>query len=166
MRYVIIPYIALGLILSLTIGIEYNCKGQEMFPTYYGSPFIFKQKSLGSSMEYFYSISGLIANIIVWSSVLFFIEKAIQILIGKLRKPKLIRVAYNILIVLMVLFTTLNIIEQSVMLGSGFKEQFNYWYWDVDKEAEAWGVVCEGEIVTFVNQVYNVEHGWKSEVSK
>ena len=29
-----------------------------MFPTYYGSPFVFKDKSLGSSMEYYYSISG------------------------------------------------------------------------------------------------------------
>ena len=66
MTYAIIPYVALGLILSLTIGIEYNCEGQEMFPTYYGSPFAFKQKSLGSSMEYFYSIAGLILNVFVF----------------------------------------------------------------------------------------------------
>ena len=53
MKFVLIPYIALGFILSLVLGIEYNCDGQEMFPTYYSSPFIFKQTSLGSSMEEF-----------------------------------------------------------------------------------------------------------------
>ena len=60
MKYLIIPYIALGLVLSLAIGIEYNCEGHEMFPIYYGCPFVFMKKSLGSSMEYYYSISGLL----------------------------------------------------------------------------------------------------------
>ena len=34
-------------------------------------------------MEYFYSISGLIINVLIWSLVLFFIDKAIQTMIGK-----------------------------------------------------------------------------------
>lgn len=149
MKYVIIPYIALGLILSLAIGIEYNCEGQEMFPTYYGSPFVFKRKSLGSSMEYFYSVSGLIINVLVWSCALFFIDKSIQNNIKKVSKPKLIRISYNSIISLIIAFTTLNIGMDSVMIGRGFKEGRNYWYWNVDKEAKDWGMTCEGKIITF-----------------
>ncbi|MBS3912870.1 MAG: hypothetical protein KG003_00070 [Bacteroidetes bacterium] len=149
MKYAIIPYIALGLILSLAIGVEYNCEGQEMFPTYYGSPFVFKQKSLGSSMEYFYSISGLIINVMVWSFVLLIIDKAIQTLIGKLSKPKLIRILYKTTIGLMIAFTTLNIATDSIMLGRGFERRLNYWYWDMEKEAKDWGMTCKGKVVIF-----------------
>jgi hypothetical protein len=149
MKYVLIPYIALGLILSLAIGIEYHCEGQEMFPTYYGSPFVFKQKSLGSSMEYFYSISGLALNILVWSSFLFFIEKVIQNIIGKRSIQKWLRVSYKIIIVLMIAFTTLNIVVDSIMIGRGFNNGLNYWYWDIDKEAKDWGMNCKGEVIIF-----------------
>jgi hypothetical protein len=149
MKYVLIPYIALGLILSLAIGIEYHCEGQEMFPTYYGSPFVFKQKSLGSSMEYFYSISGLALNILVWSSFLFFIEKVIQNIIGKLSIQKWLRVSYKIIIVLMIAFTTLNIVVDSIMIGRGFNNGLNYWYWDMEKEAKDWGMNCKGEVIIF-----------------
>lgn len=127
MKYAIIPYLALGLILSLSIGIEYNCEGQEMFPTYYGSPFVFKRKSLGSSMEYFYSISGLILNVIVWSSFLFIIDKVIQTIIGKLSSPMWICITYKIIIGLMIVFTTLNIAIDSIMIGRGFDKRLNYW---------------------------------------
>ncbi len=78
MKFVIIPYIALGFVLSVIIGIEYNFKGEEMMPTYWGSPFVYKQESLGSSLERYYSISGLILNVIIWSIVLFFIDQRIK----------------------------------------------------------------------------------------
>lgn len=42
MKFIILPYIALGFVLSLVIGIEYKCVGTEMFPDFYGSPFVFK----------------------------------------------------------------------------------------------------------------------------
>ena len=149
MKYAIIPYIALGLVLSLAIGIEYNCDGREMFPTYYGSPFVFKQKSLGSSMEYFYSISGVILNVLVWSFFLFIIEKAIQTIIGKLTTPKPIRILHKIIIGSMILFTTLNIAIDSIMIGEGFGEGLNYWYWDIDKESSDWGMTCKEEMISF-----------------
>ena len=145
MKYLIIPYIALGLVLSLVVGIEYNCEGPEMFPTYYGSPFVFKQKSLGSSMEYFYSISGLILNVLIWSFVLFFIDKAIQ----RISKKKTINILYKVVIGIMIAFTTLNLAMDSVMIGRGFNEDLNYWYWNIDKEAKNWGVTCERELITF-----------------
>jgi hypothetical protein len=149
MKYVIIPYIALGLVLSLAIGIKYNCEGHEMFPTYYGSPFVFKQKSLGSSMEYFYSISGLIIDILIWSLVLFFIDKTSQILIKQIKKSKLIKLSYNIVIGLLMAFTTLNIAMATATNGRGFKQGLNYWYWNMDKEAKAWGMTCKGELIIF-----------------
>lgn len=149
MKYIIIPYIALGLILSLVIGIQYNCEGQEMFPTFYGSPFVFKQNSLGSSMEYFYSISGLILNILVWSILLFFLDKIIQTIIGKLSRPRWIKISYKIIISLMIVFTTFNVIINSIMLGRGFDNGLNYWYWNMDKEAKDWGMACNGEVIMF-----------------
>ena len=145
MKFIIIIYIALGFVLSLVIGLEYNCIGQEMFPTDYGSPFVFKQKSLGSSMEYFYSISGLILSILAWSIVLYFINKGIE----TINKSKIFKLGYKLVIGLLVVFTTLNIIMDSAMIGNGFDNNLNYWYWDMDKEAEDWGMTCEGELVKF-----------------
>lgn len=149
MKYAIIPYIALGLVLSLAIGIEYNCEGEELFPTYYGSPFVFKQKSLGSSMEFYFNIIGLLANVSIWSLLLFFVDKAIQTILDKIKKPKTIRILYKIIITFMIAFTTLNIWVDYIMLGSGFKKELNYWYWDMEQDAKAYGMNCEGKPITF-----------------
>lgn len=157
LKYAIIPFIALGLMLSLAIGIEYNCAGQELFPTYYGSPFVFKRTSLGNSMEYFYSISGLILNVLVWSFALFFVDKAIQHIAGKLSNPKLIRIPYTILIGLLIAFTTLNIIINSSLIGRGFDEGLNYWYWDMDQEAKDMGMTCEGEMILFKTETTRIK---------
>jgi len=149
MKYALISYIALGLVLSLALGVEYNCEGQEMFPDYYGSPFVFKQKSLGSSMEYYYSISGLLLNILAWSVVLFFLDKAIQTLIQKLSNPKFIHISYKVIIGFMIVFTTLHITILRMGIGYGFDKNLNYWYWDLNKEAKAWGVTCNGKLLIF-----------------
>tara|TARA_R110002050_G_scaffold285852_1_gene435718 strand:- start:796 stop:1251 length:456 start_codon:yes stop_codon:yes gene_type:complete len=145
MKYVIVPYIALGLVLSLAIGIEYNCEGQEMFPEYYGSPFVFKQKSLGSSMEYFYSITGLIINTIIWSVLIILIRLVILILIKRIGGNKTINNIYKVIVVVLIGFTTLQIALDSVMLGRGFEKGFNFWYMDLDNEAKNWGMECKGE---------------------
>jgi hypothetical protein len=153
MKYAIILYIALGLILSLAIGIQYHCEGEEMFPIYYGSPFIFMKTSLACSLEHHFSILGLVANCMVWSFMLFFIDKTIQILIRKVSKPKLIRISYNIIIVLMLLFSTFHIAINAIFLGSGFEKDLNYWYWDVDKEAKYYKVTCKGELILFPKSI-------------
>lgn len=99
-------------------------------------------------MEYFYSISGLILNVAVWSLFLFIIDKAIQNLLQKSKK-KIFNGAYKTLIGLLVVFTTVHIAIDSVMIGKGFSPQLNYWYWNVDKEAKNWGVDCKGELILF-----------------
>lgn len=147
MKYIIIPYIALGFVLSLVIGIEYNCVGQEMFPVYYGCPFIFKKESLCSSMEYYYSISGLLLNIASWSVLLIFVRLAILKLIVKLANNKMIKIIYKGIIVVLIVFTTLNILVNSFMIGLGFKKGLNYWYMDLNKEAKDWGMECKGDLI-------------------
>jgi len=42
-------------------------------------------------------------------------------------------------------------VSDYIMLGHGFEEGFNYWYMDFDKEAERWGVDCEGKWEIFPN---------------
>jgi hypothetical protein len=147
MKYIIIPYIALGLISSLVIGIEYNCEGQEMFPTFFGSPFVFKKESLGSSMEYFYSISGIIVNVLTWSVALLIVHSTINRLIQKFRIKRLINISYKIAIGIMMAFTTLSLTVDYIGIGRGFNKGLNYWYWNMDKEAEDWGMNCTGELI-------------------
>lgn len=145
MKYLTIPYISLGFILSLTIGIEYNYSGEEMFPTHYGSPFIFKEKSLASSMEYFYSISGIVLNILIWSLILFLIDFIIQ----KFIKNKTTKILYSFFIGVLILLSSLIIFGESQMIGKGFSKNTNYWYWNVDKDAQNWGVTRTSEIIFF-----------------
>ena len=101
MKYFIIPFISLGFILSLIIGIEYNYSGEDSFPTYYGSPFIFKEKSLGSSMEFYYNISGIILNVLLWSLILFYINYLFQ----KFISNTIIKIIYSIFFVFLLLFS-------------------------------------------------------------
>ena len=149
MKYLIIPYIALGLVLSLAIGIEYNCYGQEMFPIYYGCPFVFMVKSLGSSMEYYYSITGLLLNVVSWSILLIFFRFAILKIIVKSGDNKMIQTIYSGVIVILIVFTTLNILADSITIGHGFKKGLNYWYMDLNKEAKDWGMKCNGDLIIF-----------------
>jgi len=145
MKYLIIPFIALGVVLSLVFGVEYNCQGEEMFPIYYGSPFVFKEKSLGSSMEYFYSISGLLLNVAVWSILIELLRLAILKLLNLKSKNRILTKIYKGIVVALVVFSTLNIGMSYIGIGRGFKKGLNYWYMDLDKEAKDWGMECEGE---------------------
>ncbi len=149
MKYVIIPYIALGFTLSLVISIEYTCTGQEMFPEYYGSPFVFKAKSLGSSMEYFYSIWGLALNICIWSSLLGLIRLAFL----KLTSNRTLTKVYKFVTVLLIGFSSLTISIESIMIGHGFQEGLNYWYFDLNKEATSRNMKYEGKWEVFGQEI-------------
>src|SRR5690554_1694177 len=91
MKYIIIPFIALGFVLSSFIGVGYYCNDWGMTPEYFGSPFIFKQKSLGSSLTYFYSVSGLLLNIAIWCVPILLIRKLFLIIILKKDKGNSIK---------------------------------------------------------------------------
>jgi hypothetical protein len=145
MKYLTIPFIALGIVLSLVFGVEYNCQGEEMFPIYYGSPFVFKEKSLGSSMEYFYSISGLLLNVAVWSVIIALLRLAVLKILDLKSKSIILSKIYKGIVVTLVIFSTLNLGISYIGIGQGFKKGLNYWYMDLDKEAKDWGMECEGE---------------------
>jgi hypothetical protein len=149
MKYAIIAYIALGCVLSVSFGIVYRCEGQEVFPVFYGSPFVFKRTSLGSSMEYFYSISGLLLNVLVWGVCLFALDKWIHARVSKLAAPRWMSNTYKLLIGLMLFFSTVHIGIHAVILGRGFGTNTNYWFWNMDKEAKDWGMACKGEWILF-----------------
>jgi hypothetical protein len=149
MKYIIIPYIALGFVLSSAIGINYHCTGSETFPEFYGSPFVFKRQSLGSSMTYFYSVSGVLLNVGVWSILILLIRKPIHSLLERIQNKKLGRNLFKGLIVVLIVFTTVNILFDYLMLGRGFEPGSNYWYMNLDKEANDWGMTCEGEWTLF-----------------
>tara|TARA_R110002072_G_C7889104_1_gene528677 strand:- start:841 stop:1284 length:444 start_codon:yes stop_codon:yes gene_type:complete len=144
MKYLIIIYIALGLVLSVVVGIEYTDTGSEMLATYYGSPFVFAQKSLGSSMEYYYSISGLILNILIWSTFLY----VINLLIEKYKLNEIFKYVYFSIVGLLMLFSTFCIIIEYSMFDNRFEKDFTYWYWNIDEKAEEWGTTYEGRFVS------------------
>jgi len=149
MKYIIIVCIALGLILSLVFSIEYNCDGQEMFSKYFGSPFVFKQESLGSSMEYYFCILGLILNVFIWSIVLIIVDYYIKILINKSYNKTQLKSYYIRFVSVLVIYSSIIIILNITTIGHGFKKELNYWYWNVDAEVEKWNVECERKIVFF-----------------
>jgi len=144
MKYIIIPIIAFGLTLSMLFGIEYHCEGPERFPTYYGSPFIFMQESLGSSMEYYYSISGLALNTLVWSVLLLALRYGILKLIEIIRYKKALTICYKLAVALLLLFAFLNISMGYIGLGKGFNRNLNYWYWNFDQDAKDYQMECHG----------------------
>jgi hypothetical protein len=153
MKFFIIPYIALGLLLSLAIGIHYNCSSSEMFPEFYGSPFVFKRKWLGSSMTYCYSISGLVFNWIIWTVAVLLLHKGVMSVMKKDQIKKWLNPFYKTLVGIALLFTTLVVHMHYLMLGQGFEENSNYWYWNMEREAAAYGNNCEGEVI-FLQRVY------------
>ncbi len=145
MKYIISIYLALGLVLSMLFSIEYNCIGEDLFPTYYGSPFVFKQKSLGSSMTYFYSVSGVIINVVIWCLPLLIVHELVQRFIKSIGDFKWTKITYKAFIVFLMCFSTLNILVSNIMRGNGFQQGQNYWIFDIDHEAEKWKVECKGE---------------------
>lgn len=144
MKFVIIPYIALGFVLSVVLGIEYNFMGEEMMPKYWGSPFVYKQESFVSSLERYYSVSGLVLNVTIWSVFLFFFNKVIE----RIKQTKQFKVVYKGVIALLIVYTTLNVLFDYSLMSNGFEKDLNYWYWDIDKLAEDWGGKYKGEITT------------------
>jgi hypothetical protein len=148
MKYLIIIYISLGFVLSSVIGISYYC-GSEMFPEYYGSPFVFRQKSLCSSMTYYFSVSGILLNVAVWGFLFLLLHRVINFFIKKARNNKIAKLFYKGFVVVLIIFSSFNILIEYMMLGNGFEKGLNYWYMNMDEEAKIWGMGCKGKWTTF-----------------
>jgi len=120
--------------------IVYDCTGQEMFPNFFGCPFIYKSSSLASSLEYDFYLLGIIANIILWSLVILLLRLVLlKILTGI--DNKFLWNAYKIskysLAILCIAWTTLFF----YVSYSSIKFQA-----DINGEAKTWGMTCEGQL--------------------
>lgn len=149
-EYLVVFFIALGMSLSLIVCIEYDCVGTEMFPTYYGSPFVFKKTSLGSSMQFFYSIYGIILNLFIWYILVYCFNLIANKIIEAMHYNILSIIIYKILIIFFLIFSFLSILIAWLEIGNGFDKNFNYWYWNLNKEANDWGMVCDGKWRFFI----------------
>lgn len=136
MKYILIVYIALGFVLSMIFGLEYKAAGVEEMPVFFASPFIFKQKSLGSTMTYFYSISGIVFNVAVWGLLLFLIDKAV----AKFKRKHRFRPVYFAIVGVLVIFSSFNLAQSIITEGRGFSDGSNYWYFDLAAIEMTWDV--------------------------
>ena len=77
----------------------------------------------------------------------FIIDNVVNTIITKLNSIKNIGFIRNWIIVVLICYSSLNIYIESIMVGSGFEKGLNYWYINMDEEAENWGLKCEGELM-------------------
>ena len=112
-----------------------------MVPEFYGSPLVFKQTSLGSSLTYYFSVSGLLINLSMWTVVVAAIRKLILKFINGRPKNTWLKRLYKGLIIVLLGFTTLHLLFDIITLGNGFEKRGNYWHIDIeDPNSE-----CESE---------------------
>jgi hypothetical protein len=45
----------------------------------------------------------------------------------------------------LIVFTTLNVAINYIMVGRGFDENHNYWYFNLDNDARDWDMECKGK---------------------
>lgn len=150
-KYFIIVLIATGVVLSLVLGIEYECRYNDDFFKYYGSPFIFKKQTFFCIEAYYYSIIGLILNITIWSILISVINSKVYKLINRLGN-KIIRVMYKFVVALLIAFSIICILYNLSMIGNEFKRGANYWYLDSDELIEKYCLECENKLIIIKNR--------------
>lgn len=143
-QYAITLIISLG-VLTFPFSIltfKYNCEGPEMFPEFYGTPFIYKSTSLATSITFDYYIIGIVANCIIWFLLFTLLRYLVlQIII----KSKILTIIYKGVIVIMLLISALNF-TYFVFASAGSQYQL---YVNYEKDAKIWGMTCKGEFKFF-----------------
>ena len=107
------------------------------------------EKSQGSSLTYYYSVSGIIKNIFLWGLFLYIVNRTIEYCMSAIKYSILINTVYKFIVGIMIVITTLNIAWGIITLGHGFDKNRNYWYWDVDRETKERGETCKGKWISF-----------------
>lgn len=77
------------------------------------------------------------------------VDLAVNRLFKRLELNKLVYTSYRVFVVVLIVISTFLIAGESVMLGNGFDEHSNYWFWNMEQEAKAWEMTCRGELVIF-----------------
>ncbi|MDP8079995.1 hypothetical protein [Phocoenobacter skyensis] len=127
----IILYIALGLVLSNLFGFSYQSIGDEWLPTYWANPIVYKKQGV-TSLENYYSVYGVIVNVLIWSVILFFIDKVVK----QVKYPSIF---YKIGVIFLLVLASVFILVNGCFVGDGFSTEQNYWHWNIDQEAKDWG---------------------------
>jgi hypothetical protein len=96
-------------------------------------------------MEYYYSISGLFLNCLVWSLIITIVRYGFLKLIELRANQKPLKTVYKTLVGFLLVFSFLSIFISYIGLGQEFGEGLNYWSWDLEKKASDWGMECEGK---------------------
>ena len=152
-RWILLFIVSLGFSLSMILGFIFNCEGTEQLPSYYASPFVFKRTSLASSMEFFYSLSGIIYNTLVWAICLGLIDLIILRLIKTMKEKQVFERVYFILklgpFLVALFFILLSLLE----LGKGFDSNSNYWSFNLEQDAKNWGATCNQKWVIFFEEI-------------
>lgn len=134
--YFCLLFVAFALVLSSVVGIEYSCLETAIYPSFYGMPFIHKQKSLGSSMEIYYCISGLFMNVLMWFLLVLLIWQAFVRTIERNLDETVGRRVSQYVAMVVLFLSTLEILTAYLGIGDGFAPMLNYWYWDIDQFAK------------------------------
>lgn len=120
--------------------IVYNCKGIEMFPTYYGCPFIYKSTNLGTSLAWDFYFWPALVNLLLWMIFLLLFRLIIYKTILK-KENKIIKYSYNAVKFFLTIYFLYWIAISFKYEGNSLKS-----YVDFKNEAKIWGMICEGHL--------------------
>lgn len=139
-KYLISAIISLGLLCSpiSLLTITYKCTGQDVFPTYYASPFIYKSTSQATSLAYDFYVVGFFANILIWFILLLVARLLVVNTILK-SDSKIMQFLYKTLKYGLVIFSIVCVIFISTTGGNTIKTSIN-----LNQEAKTWGMNCNG----------------------
>lgn len=140
-KFLISVIISFGLLCSpIPIsGIVYNCSGNEVFPIFYASPFIYKSTSLSTSLAYDFYFVGFIASFLTWYLLLFAVRLMFIKTILK-SGNKIVHYSYNTIKYLVIAYSVFSIVLLMTIGGNTIKSHIN-----IDNEASEWGMKCKGE---------------------
>jgi hypothetical protein len=98
-------------------------------------------------MTYYYSISGLLANSVLWITALYFIRWLALKTLGKLANNFTLKLIGILGLIVLVALSSLVISFSYITTDSRFEPEFNYWYIDLGSEEERWEKDCTPELL-------------------
>lgn len=147
MKYFFIPFIALGLGFSLIFGIEYSCSGGvDILPDFYGHPFVFKYKSMATSLEYHFNLIGVIINTAFWSVLLILLRIFVLWLIKWSGNKPFVIIVYKAIVGLLLFFTIITVLYTVVIEMGSDVDNIDF-YWSMNKMAHDCGCSCSGKLL-------------------
>lgn len=124
-------------------GYKYVCYGDEVFPVYYASPFIYKSSSLATSMAYNYYLAGGVADLLIWLMIVLFVRAIIHRLIHALAMQSVLKI-YTAMKMLLIAACLFVFYLEATTAGHTLQ-----WSANLEEEASAWGMSCSPEFIWY-----------------